>query len=259
MSDIHGHIDIFKETLNNVDLETKGNKLILLGDYIDGGDRSYETLCFIKELSKSYPQQVIALRGNHEEMFLEQLSDKNHLFYADSYNEMQNYLTQEELSNITNKISDSLPMSSYIIAIYKEMIAMIKTKHKDLLTWLENLPYYYTTENQIFVHAGVNEEAERDWKRGTSSEEFVWKYPPTFGKFYKDIIAGHTYTSEIVNDPNYHRVFWDKESHFFIDGETTISKTIPLLKYDTNKQQYSSFEKMIDESGNVCWLEYLIK
>lgn len=259
MSDIHGHLGVFKEALKNVDFTTKGNKLILLGDYIDGGKQSYETLCFIQELSKSYPNQVIALRGNHEEMFLEQLSNKNYVFYTDSYNEMQNYLTKDELSNINNKINGSLTMSANITAIYKEMIALIKLKHKDLLTWLKALPYYYTTENQIFVHAGVDEEAGRDWKWGTSDEEFVWKYPPTLGKFYKDIISGHTYTSEIANDKNYHKVFWDKESHFFIDGETIISKVIPLLKYDTNKQQYSSFEKIIDENGNVYWLEYLIK
>lgn len=53
LSDIHGHLDIFRETLKNVDLESKNNKLILLGDYIDRGDKSCETLYFIKQPMKS--------------------------------------------------------------------------------------------------------------------------------------------------------------------------------------------------------------
>lgn len=45
-----------------------------------------------------------------------------------------------------------------------------------------------------------------------------------------------------------------KENHFFIDGDTPRSKTIPILKYETKTKTYSSFEKTVDGK----WIEYRI-
>lgn len=80
------------------------------------------------------------------------------------------------------------------------------------------MPFYYETETQIFVHAGIDEEAEEYWNYGTPDEYFVSKFPATFGKFHKDIITGHIGTSTLANDKNFHGVFWDKASHYYIDG-----------------------------------------
>ena len=49
MSDIHGHLDIFKAALEKIDLSGE-NKLILLGDYIDQDPQSGETLRYIYKL-----------------------------------------------------------------------------------------------------------------------------------------------------------------------------------------------------------------
>lgn len=260
MSDIHGELDIFKETLQLVDLNTADNKLILLGDYIDRGPKSCETLYFVKDLQEKYPNQVIALIGNHELMFSEQLFDKDSLLISDYYNEFQNYLSDIELNSIINNCSETLSMNSRIYYIYKEMVALIKGKHKELIEWLKALPYYYQTEyNQIYVHAGVDEEAGEYWKWGCEDEYFCWKYPHVTGEFYKDIIAGHVGTSTIAQEPDYNKVFWDKQSHFFIDGETPISKIIPVLKYDTDTKKYSSFEKINQADSGFIWQEYAIK
>ena len=45
------------------------SKLIFLGDYIDRGEDSKEVINVILQLKKKY--KVIALRGNHEDMFLD--------------------------------------------------------------------------------------------------------------------------------------------------------------------------------------------
>lgn len=86
---------------------------------------------------------------------------------------------------------------------------------------------------------------------GSKDYSFCCKYPHTIGEFYKDIIAGHIGTCTIANDKNYYCVFWDNQSHFYIDGTTEISKIIPALKYDTEIKRYSSFEKVMDENGAV--------
>lgn len=255
VSDIHGHLDILQETLQNVDLTVKGNKLILLGDYIDRGDKSCETLYFVKELSEKYPEQVIPLMGNHELMLLD---DLNGDYPLGEFSEIIKYISEDEYKAIMDKCNGSDKLLQSMMS-YKYIIALIKVKHKNLLTWLKTLPYHYETENQIFVHAGIDEEAGEYWKWGSEDYYFCSKYPYTTGKFNKDIIAGHTHTSTIANDESYHKVFWDKQSHFFIDGETAISKVIPLLKYDTTTKRYSSFEKVSDENDKVSWTEYIIK
>lgn len=214
ISDIHGYYNILKETMNLIDLKSdKENKLIFLGDYIDYGNESLEVLYYIKALSEEYENQVIVLRGNHEETFLEKLSKNS------------------------------------------PRINTFKNDHKELISWLKRLPYYFQTERQIFVHAGIIEEAGDLWMHGTPREYFVSKYPAETGYFYKDIIAGHVSTSELRNNTSNHEVYWDGQSHYYIDGTVQKSGIIPVLKYDTETGIYTSFCK-IERNG---WKEYNIK
>lgn len=76
------------------------------------------------------------------------------------------------------------------------------------------------------------------WMYGTPEDYFVSKYPATFDKFCKDIIAGHISTSSLAKDKDFQSVYWDGKSHFFIDGETNVSSNIPLLKRYRNKKIY---------------------
>ena len=48
--------------------------LVFLGDYIDKGPTSRQTMEFVKSLTEKYPRQVTALLGNHE---VELLRDRN--------------------------------------------------------------------------------------------------------------------------------------------------------------------------------------
>lgn len=128
-----------------------------------------------------------------------------------------------------------------------------------VINWLKGLPFYYETPyNQVYVHAGIDEGAGELWKWGSEDYYFCCKYPHTTGKFYKDIIAGHVSTSEITGNADYHKVYWDKQSHFYIDGNTRVSKTIPVLKYDTFSGRYTSFEKIKQDDSGFVWHEYAI-
>jgi hypothetical protein len=55
----------------------KEDELIFLGDYIDEGDKSFKALDMVFTLTQVCPERVIALRGNHEDWFLDFLDD-NH-------------------------------------------------------------------------------------------------------------------------------------------------------------------------------------
>lgn len=216
MSDIHGEIEILKESFDSLIKYTlennKENKFIILGDYLDRRNRNTEILNYIKNIQDTYRNQIIVLMGNHEFMFLEDIQTGAICF---------------DDNNITD--------------------------------WLKSLPFHYETNTQVFVHAGIDEEAGEYWKWGAENYSFCSKYPHTIGKFYKDIVAGHIFTSEITRDENYHKVYWDNKNHFYIDGETEKSKFIPVLKYDTITKRYSSFEKVSKEDNTFLWSEYIIK
>ena len=135
----------------------------------------------------------------------------------------------------------------------------INDNDSTIIPWLKSLPFYYETDTQIYVHAGIDEEADEYWKWGTEDYFYCSKYPHTIGKFYKDIIAGHISTSSISKIENYHEVFYDGKSHFYIDGDTENSKFIPLLKYDTINNKYSSFKRELNKDNEHIWCEYIIK
>ncbi len=256
ISDVHGFLDVFKETLENVDLKDKNNRLILLGDYINGGDKNCETLYYIKELSENYPNQVIVLMGNHERVFLDDLNSK---FSEWNFDEFINYIPKKEYEKITEECIYIPNVQMRLYTIYKYVTKQIKVHHKEMINWLKKLPYYYETENQIFVHAGIDEEAGEDWKKLTNKDCYLWKYPHQEGAFYKDIIAGHIHTSIISKDKDFHNVYWDKKNHFYIDGDVKKNRFIPLLKYDIKTKVYSSFDKVMNTDESFTWSEYIIK
>lgn len=111
------------------------------------------------------------------------------------------------------------------------------------IEWLKTLPAYYETEKQIFCHAGLCEEAEDLWKWSTDEIMLTTKFPAQFGKFYKDIIAGHIGTAAISGEPDFHDIYFDGQSHYYIDGTTQESGIIPILMYDTEKGKYYSIKE----------------
>lgn len=192
MSDMHGDMEAYERALSVVDLDTPDNLLVLCGDYMAPPDGDFTMIHAIMELQQRYPQQVIALAGNHEYRFVEE-----HRF----------------------------------------------TDYEDdpAFAWMRALPLYFETPTQIFVHAGVDEEAEDLWKVGTEDSFFCEKIPATTGSFLKDIIAGHVGTYALARDDSFHDVFWDGASHYYIDGTVQRSHHVPVLKYDTEKKRYTSF------------------
>jgi serine/threonine protein phosphatase 1 len=251
ISDIHGYYEQMINSLKNIDLENHENQIVFLGDYVDGGDDSCKVLYFIKALFDRHSEQVTVLLGNHDEMFLSwlysQIDELQWLSQEQSVRTVKSFFTVEEYTEI--KVQATGCTYHEMSFVFKEAI---KKKHHGLLEWfltISKQPRYVETEQQIFVHAGILEEAEELWKHGTPNEYFTQKYPAELGHFYKEIIAGHISSAEIANNQKYlGRVFWDKKSHFYIDGTVEKSGTIPVLKYDTQKKIYSTFESDTEQN-----------
>lgn len=234
ISDIHGYLDEFIDATNKIDLSDKHSRLILLGDYIDNGPQSFEVLSKIIELEKIYPKQIITLFGNHEEWFYDWLIlDKpTASAFPETINsffspEELNYILKSNPNNLETGIRNEIRNNAKFIPF----INWFQKRYED--------SRYFETENQIFVHAGIDEEAGKLWKDLTSSEIFTNKFPITTGGFYKDIISGHVASWEVAKNKSYlGKIYLDGKSHYFIDGDVMNSKKIPVLCYDTITKKY---------------------
>lgn len=122
------------------------------------------------------------------------------------------------------------------------------------LAWMKTLPLYHVERNAntIFCHAGIDEEAGDFWELGTEDYVFTSKYPAQTDCFYMKIVAGHIGTAEISGDPNFHDIYFDGESHYYIDGTVLRSGVIPVIKVDTENNKYYE----VKESGAWPILPY---
>ncbi|WP_415747219.1 metallophosphoesterase [Streptococcus mitis] len=234
ISDIHGHLDEFISALSKVDLSDKNNRLILIGDYIDNGLQSFQVISKIIELEEVYPNQIITLLGNHEEWFYDWLILENPT--SSSFSEtIKSFFSPEELTYILKS-----NVNNFEAGVRNEIKNNIK--FNPFINWFKKRyrdKRYYETDTQIFVHAGIDEEAGKLWKDLTSSEMFTNKFPITTGGFFKDIVSGHIASWEVAKDKTYQgKIYFDGKNHYFIDGDVYHSKTIPVICYDTVTKSY---------------------
>lgn len=231
IGDLHGKYELLLEALTHIDLEDTGNKLYFLGDYIDRGDKSLETITFVKQLWESKPLQVFPIMGNHEVMLLEDL--ESDIFSEDGHDRLISLLPEGERGVIDFSKGN-------LIQKYRKLQQLFREKQGELIAWVENLPLYQETKGQIFVHAGITE--EENWKVVTDPHTFLWSRKYSTGYFEKDIIMGHTPTSMIVNDLSFHKILWDGASHYYVDGHAFRVNQLQILRYDTEREVYECFD-----------------
>ena len=254
MSDIHGCIEELQQNMEYVDL-TKDNRIVFLGDYIDYGRESYKVLSYLKELQVQHgTDKVIVLKGNHEAMFLEWIEDFSGVYSAaleamaidswlktDSerrFNTFRTFISQGEL-----KQYEEYCKKASAVYMNRRAVELIMSKHSDLVKWINDMPSFYDIENNIFVHAGIDEDAGEFWEYCTSDEDFLWKYPATFGRFYKSVIAGHLGTGDIANEKHFHDIYYDGASHYYIDGSVYKHGKLLLFAYDESNNHYYQIER----------------
>lgn len=168
VADIHGNNEKFKKALKSFSLR-KTDKLILLGDLIDRGNRSKDVLDTIILLKNSGFENIIIIRGNHEQMLLDSIED-----------ERKEYIW---LKNGGDKTLQSFRVN-YSNQIPKLYIDLIKSS-----------VFFYQYEDFLFVHAGIDFNIENPLNDANS---LLWIREMNLKK-YKDskfsdkkIIHGHT-------------------------------------------------------------------
>lgn len=164
IGDIHGCFNSLKELVESKIQLQKNDKLILLGDYIDRGDKSKEVVDYIIVLQKK-GFDIIPLMGNHEAMLLDAHKNKEHI--------------SKWIQNGGNETLKSFDINS------------IKSIAPKYLKFFKELSYYYSFQNTLFVHAGFNDNVINPF---TDYYTMLWKSKESYTNpllSNKTIIHGH--------------------------------------------------------------------
>lgn len=167
IGDIHGHYSELKELLNLLNPNFKNDKLIFLGDYIDRGPQSYDVLQLLINLQEKHgDDKVVLLRGNHEQMAMENIKT-GYIDYFNGYD-----ITFRDFK--INKDS---------IENYYELF--------------NRLPLIYEDKSFICVHGGIRPGVKIE---DQYPSDLLWireEFYESSKNFIKPIIFGHTPTLHI--------------------------------------------------------------
>ena len=126
--DIHGGLRALKQVLERSKYNSKEDKIIFLGDYVDGWSEVAQTIQFLIELEENATIKPIFIRGNHDVW-------------------CEKFLLYREAPHLWLQQGGLASENSYVESTYLEDI-----KHIEFFKHLHN--YYIDEENRGFVHGG---------------------------------------------------------------------------------------------------------
>ena len=168
VGDIHGSLDKLKHLLDACRRHAEGRpvRFVFLGDYIDRGPDSAGVVRTLLALQAKGPDEVIALKGNHEAWALG---------VADGELEMVNW--------VLNGGGETL--ASYGVRDAAEL----PPEH---LKWMRGLRLSYDDGRRFFVHAGVHPRKPLDRQ---TEQDLIWIREPFLSDqrdYGRLLVHGHT-------------------------------------------------------------------
>jgi len=191
IGDTHGCYFEFSKLIKKIDFNGEEDKLVMLGDFIDRGDQSWELINEINTMQEKFgSDHVVLLRGNHEQMAID--------YY---------------LHNDTNWLHNGAHSTL-------ESFKKNNDRIENYIDFFMGLPLYHEDENFIYVHGGIrpkismSNQNENDllWIR----EEF-FNIPNTTGKV---VVFGHTPT-----------IRWGKSQPIWLDNNLALDTDVFLVEH----------------------------
>lgn len=165
IGDIHGCSKTFKSLLLEKIQIRKSDIIYCIGDYVDRGPDSKGVLDLIIQLREE-GYHIHTLRGNHEQMMLDSILDKETL--------------EHWLRNGGRETLKSFGIKS------------IKALPDKYLEFLKHTEFFIATDKYVFVHAGLNFYYEDPF---SDKEEMLWTRETYFDRSKinnRILIHGHT-------------------------------------------------------------------
>jgi serine/threonine protein phosphatase 1 len=211
IGDIHGGLRALLQIFERAKVTTQ-DRLIFLGDYVDGWSESPAVLDFLIQLQATHT--CIFMRGNHDALLCDWLheSKDNLMWYRHG--------------------------GESTVNAYAKVDALTKKKHVAFLQSLEN--YYLDDQNRLFVHAGftnMNGVTLEHFPKLFYWERTLWEmalamdknlkpdsvlYPRRL-KLYKEIYIGHTPVTQIgESTPIQMASVWNVDTGAAFKGPLTV-------------------------------------
>ena len=191
IGDVHGCFHTLKSMIEQHRQEP--DLLVQLGDVIDRGNFSGETVQFLQKLQQLYPQRVIVLRGNHEQELIEYVETGSN----------QNWLRQRGQKTLASFLKVGLSL-------------------KEIAAWMNNLPLYWENEHIFISHAGIAPNTENPFD-AENRNGVVWTRQ-SLENLGKVQVVGHTPTRS--RQPEY-----DAISHsWYIDTGVCFNDYLSAIK-----------------------------
>ena len=180
IGDIHGCIEELASLLETLPLDPS-DRLVFLGDYIDRGPDPKGVVSYLVARQKTGEQEMIFLKGNHEDMFL------SYLGFPGRYGEM--FLYNGGGTTLASYGAGTRSPSA------PEILPLIPQSHLDFFRELKS---YYIMDPFLCVHAGIypNKPLEQQ-----DEEELLWirdEFVPKRHPLPYTVLFGHTPHGEVL-------------------------------------------------------------
>jgi serine/threonine protein phosphatase 1 len=197
IGDIHGDLKALDRLLERLPKLTSADRIVFLGDYVDRGPDSRGVVERVRQLQKSGPAEVVALRGNHEDKWIECYHNPDLGFLIPRVN---------GCASTFRSFTKGPSIGENDAQTARELEQMIRVKEwmpREVIEWMETLPLWYEDEHAIYVHAGLEGKKDR-WKHPSHSDAntLLWmrKYEFYTGYRGKRLVFGHTAVDELPID-----------------------------------------------------------
>ncbi len=215
IGDIHGQKKRFRTLMSRVDQirkekPVKNDYIIFLGDYVDRGPFSAETIDYLrkrrKKVKNSGSHKEIFLQGNHEELLIEGLN-KNGTRHDLWWRNGGLQTVSSYLQFLKIEVSSEMSM--------QEQLELLRAHFpKNHLKFLRKLKDIYSVGPLVFAHAGLRMESSINDQK---TQDLRWIRDPFLnwqGK-KKDfmVVHGHSITRNFKPEIMRHRIGIDTGSY----------------------------------------------
>lgn len=224
VGDIHGGLKALVQVLNKLELKEE-DRLIFMGDYVDGWSDSAQVVDFLIALSTKFT--CIFIKGNHDYL-------------------CENWLKDENVVNPSWYMHGGKETIDSYTTLSKEE----KKKHLD---FLESLPMYYLDDkNRLFLHAGFTSihgvEKEKHsltfctdrtlWEMALVLDKQIDKKSVIYPKrlqHYHEIYIGHTPTTNYNEAcPMNAATIWNVDTGAAFKGKVTAMNIDTKVFYQSD-------------------------
>ncbi|WP_370402023.1 metallophosphoesterase family protein [Sulfitobacter sp. JB4-11] len=216
IGDIHGRVDLLDTLIRQIILDKESDPaerqmfIVFLGDYIDRGDQSRETVNYLIQLQGAAGKNIVFLTGNHEAALLDFLDGKS------AGSNWLDHGGRQTVASYGLKPPDASPTQAELDTLRLKLRPLMA----DHIGFFRALDMTWQSGNYFFCHAGVDPERRLTEQDPQSLLFGNRSFLENNGHSDAMVVHGHYAAAEPVTTP--HRICIDTGAYY--SGKLTAAK-----------------------------------